>query len=522
MKKLAILLALILLLGTSPALAAFNESGLPIVNEPFEFTIMVDGSTLPEDILMLEVLNTETGVTAKLQTQPYQVMLETMGIALNTGAYPEVIGGWLLGRQDIIDLSSDGTIIPLEALIDKYCPNIKEALDIPGVRDAFTLPDGHIYTIPYVIEAPKVGFLPFINEKWLDNLNLEMPTTPAELKEVLIAFRDNDANGNGDATDEIPFSGDPNNLNITLLAGWWGVDAYSGGDYPYHAIVDGDIVFNGADDAVKEMVLFFADLYKEGLIDTELFTQDLAMWKAKGDADRYGVSIAYGPGDFYKDYEPSDDPVYGKNDFTHLPVLLGVENPVFHRGGYGVDMFRTQVVLTDKCDEETAAIILRWFDNSFTRDNSAQIQWGPFDIRLKKESDQLYLSTDDSEWDQAKKDKYSWGNYYAQSLPKFLRADMKLAPETGIIRQDEKKEADAAYEPFLNTTFTPVWGADEEANARAGILRTDITTYIKGKVAQWISGEADVNAEWDAYKAQLTTYGIEELTSIYRAMLFGE
>lgn len=44
----------------------------------------------------------------------------------------------------------------------------------------------------------------FINKAWLDQLGLEVPTTTEELYELLCAFRDNDMNGNGDTTDEIP------------------------------------------------------------------------------------------------------------------------------------------------------------------------------------------------------------------------------------------------------------------------------------------------------------------------------
>ena len=43
----------------------------------------------------------------------------------------------------------------------------------------------------------------YINQKWLDNLGLDMPTTTDELRDVLQAFREKDPNGNGQ-TDEIP------------------------------------------------------------------------------------------------------------------------------------------------------------------------------------------------------------------------------------------------------------------------------------------------------------------------------
>ena len=40
----------------------------------------------------------------------------------------------------------------------------------------------------------------YINQTWLDNLGLEVPTNMDELEEVLIAFKEGDPNGNGDTT----------------------------------------------------------------------------------------------------------------------------------------------------------------------------------------------------------------------------------------------------------------------------------------------------------------------------------
>ena len=51
-----------------------------------------------------------------------------------------------------------------------------------------------------------------------------MPTTTEELREVLRAFKEQDANGNGDPNDEIPLSGSPENLHLGYLAGY--LDVY--------------------------------------------------------------------------------------------------------------------------------------------------------------------------------------------------------------------------------------------------------------------------------------------------------
>ena len=325
MKKLAILLALVLALSCVTALAD------PIVEEKVTFSFMIDDSYTAEDhAIIYDMLEEQTNVHVDLILYPYQTALEKMSVALSTGNYPDVIGGWLLGNKDILDLGvGQGTFLPLEELIEEYCPNISAVLEIPGVRDSMTCPDGHIYSIPYVVSEPEATYKPYINQIWLENVGMEMPTTPEELKDVLIAFRDNDANGNGDTEDEIPFSGDPNNLNLGMLAGWFGIDGFGGGDYPFFTLVDGKLVFAANTDAYRAFLEYFADLYAEGLVDPEIFTQDLETWKGKGKQDLYGVSIAYGPGDFIDDYKKDTEPElyakYGQNRFCAMPVLAGCE-----------------------------------------------------------------------------------------------------------------------------------------------------------------------------------------------------
>ncbi len=522
MKKLALVMAALMLFACVPALAEFHEANLPITDELYTFTLMCDDSYDP-DKMFYRVLEEQTNVHVELNMAPYQLQLEKMNIALSTGDYPDVIAGWLLGSKDIIDLGmGDQTFLPLEDLIAKYAPNIEEVLNIPGVRDSMTLPDGHIYSIPYVVGEPEATFKPYINQLWLERVGMEMPTTPEELKAVLIAFRDQDANGNGDPNDEIPFSGDPNNLSLGMLAGWWGVDANSGNsDYPYFALVDGKIQFNANKPEYKQFIEYFADLYAEKLIDPEIFTQDLETWKGKGKQDLYGVSIAYGPGDYFENFSKGTEEYekYGENAFTYLPVLKGCENPIYHRNSYGVTLFRSQAVITDKCDEEKAAIIIRWFDNLFTNDNSRQSSSGPFGIKIEKLGEHLYRELDTSNFTDERSDKYGWANVFTQTLPRYYHDDVVLGVGKTEVEKSFNDIGDELYGPYLNEHFPAVWSTSEEDTNRASILATDINSYVKSKIAQWVSGEADVNAEWDAYCAQLEAYGLEELTEIHRRAL---
>ena len=63
------------------------------------------------------------------------------------------------------------------------------------------------------------------NKEWLDNVGMEAPTNIDEFYEVMKAFRDQDANGNGDASDEIPFEPSQSDWcsKIMNVANPWGI-----------------------------------------------------------------------------------------------------------------------------------------------------------------------------------------------------------------------------------------------------------------------------------------------------------
>ena len=67
---------------------------------------------------------------------------------------------------------------------------------------------GGIYAMPAIETSliDKQLFQVWINKTWLDKLNLEMPTDNESLYKVLMAFKTQDPNGNGEA-DEIPLYG---------------------------------------------------------------------------------------------------------------------------------------------------------------------------------------------------------------------------------------------------------------------------------------------------------------------------
>ncbi|GAB4000577.1 hypothetical protein GCM10029992_32920 [Glycomyces albus] len=94
----------------------------------------------------------------------------------------------------------------LDDLIGENTPNLVDAFEKePGFEELATSPDGNIWGIPAWNDCYHCSYPSklWMNSAWLDEVGLEQPTTPEELRTVLEAFKTQDPNGNGEA-DEIP------------------------------------------------------------------------------------------------------------------------------------------------------------------------------------------------------------------------------------------------------------------------------------------------------------------------------
>ena len=486
--------------------------GLPIVDDgDYTFSLFVDGGVETDEPTMMPILKEQTGVNVDLQMFAYDIATEKYSLSLSSGDYADCIGGWCLSSKDIVNYGVDmGVFVPLEEYFEKYCPRISEILELEGVRETMTAPDGHIYSIPYVIEAPEVDFNPYINQKWLENVGMEMPTTTEELREVLRAFKEQDANGNGDPNDEIPLSGSPENLHLGYLAGYFGCSVDENG-----FTMDGDqLVFGATSEAYKKGMEYLASLYAEGLIDPELFTQDSATWKSKGGQDQYGVCIMYGYGDIVPQ-TPTEMP-----DWTPLPVLKseGVENPVWQKDTYGTTVLKNQVVITDNA--EHPEIICRWWDNFFELDNAVMSQNGVLDEVVFKQEDGSYTKVDVTKLSEDVQKANDWGNLWPQSLPKYIPAGFKIKEEVEPI-YNETEYRDSLYEPYLTEKCVPDEWPDLENSEEIAELATSIKDYITQCQAKWVAGQSDINADWDGYLEQLDKLGLEQYLE-YKGAVKGE
>jgi putative aldouronate transport system substrate-binding protein len=211
--------------------ANFNATGFPIVKEPVTKRFMIRKPPHiadPATMITLQRYEQMSGVKVNWEVVQSDGFTERVNLVMASNSMPDAI---MKGVPDITKTSADGSIIDLTDLIEKYSSGIKELYrQYPAAKQASMSPDGKIYALPTIntLEPNRTGHRNlWINKVWLDRLGLKVPQTMDEFLDVLRAFRDNDANGNGNPSDEIPyvveFGGGTHIPRVDIFFNSWGI-----------------------------------------------------------------------------------------------------------------------------------------------------------------------------------------------------------------------------------------------------------------------------------------------------------
>lgn len=195
--------------------------------------------------------------------------------------FPDVFYGFLSFKDTtfINQLGEDGYLMDLTDLITEKAPNFNDQLGKMSdslrarVMTNITDPtDGKIYCLPYVADTlawDNIQSLNFINQKWLDQAGLSVPTTVDELHDVLKAFVENDPNGNG-LGDEVGMFGE--NSTIDTVQYLINAYVYFDNQFPLNA-ENGKLWVPYTSDEYREAMKTLKQFTEEGLISSQNFTQ---------------------------------------------------------------------------------------------------------------------------------------------------------------------------------------------------------------------------------------------------------
>jgi putative aldouronate transport system substrate-binding protein len=515
--SVSVIAAMLILSGCGSNSGSSNEGNSTATDGKVTLKILTQSSPLasadPNDKLINKRLEEKTGIHIDWKNYTNDVFIEKRNLAVASGDLPDAIFDAAYSDYDLLKLAKNGVIVPVEDLIEQHMPNLKKVLEqAPQYKAMMTAPDGHMYSFPWIEElgADKesihsVDDLPWINVEWLKTLGLEMPKTTEELKQVLIAFKTKDPNGNGEA-DEIPMSfiNKPGGEDLAFLFGSFGL-----GENWDHTVVtdDGKVVFTAAEDGYKEAVKYINELYKEDLIDIEAYTQDWNTYLSKGKDNRYGMYFTWDKAN-----------ITGMNDtYDLMPALAGPDGQVNVTRTNGMGFDRGRMVITSKNTklEDTA----KWIDQLYDPLQSVQNNWGTYGDETQQNIFELDASKN-----------------MLKHLPLEGAAPVELRQKTsiagplaildGYYGTVTTKPDDAAWrlnllkevmvpDMLATNIFPKVFFSIDELD-RISTIETDLFAYVLRMRTEWYqNGKAD--AEWADYLKELDRLGLQEWLQIKQA-----
>lgn len=212
-----------------------------------------EGQVPGPDSDAVKKINEKFNVEFKPQYIPYDTYEEKLAVKMASGDIPDVIGMEFV-NANYLKWAQQGAFLPLDEFLQKY-DSTKEVPDYTW--DSLKV-DGKVYGVPMYFSA-KGGKKPVIRKDWLDKLHLKMPTNYEELKQVIVAFTNNDPDGNGK----------DDTIGLGLSKGIYydpSFSAYYSNEIWYNKNSSGQYIPGIIADGNKEKVTFLADLQKQGIL----------------------------------------------------------------------------------------------------------------------------------------------------------------------------------------------------------------------------------------------------------------
>jgi putative aldouronate transport system substrate-binding protein len=522
MKK-AMAIVLTACLGASLLAACSNNSGNS--NDPANNagSSAGNGASPSGEVVKLTALITKHPLTKELEKMEWlQEAEKRAGVEIK---WEEVTADWgqkkgaLLASGDIPDLlvgpnvvtDADFAMFPglfqdMGELIASDGPNVQAMFEAkPETKVLATQTDGQILGLPkYQRYWPATVTRQYINQQWLDNLGLQMPTNWDELYDVMLAFKEKDANGDGDPNDEIPMDFAPVGtggfgfFHPTVLLGSTGLTTTNGSGQGYF-LEDGKVKNFFTDERYKRFVEFLAKCYAAGLINTEVFTQDYTKFQsvARGTGETAKVGFTWG-------WEVTDR--FGNTLAPQYAAMAPLQESAgssaqaswdytYDALNYGVNM----IAMSSKTKDKAAA--MRFINELYNPKVSMQVLFGSIGPNIKENSDGSYevLPPADAAMDPGT---WKWTSTWADNGPMYIADDLNLTLGTDMQSVGSQTEPlmpaidaiDKAND-VLPTMFIKYTSAD---NNTLALNDTNLMGLAMAKFSEWVT-KGGIEKQWDAY-----------------------
>lgn len=523
-------LAMLLMLCLMAPCMATGEATLsgpneyPISNETITFNAFCIPKSQIEDMTTNDLtlwMEEKTHVHFEWEIPPTAESTTRLNLRLTDEQQSDFYYGMNMGASRMWQLAQEGIAMPLNELIENYMPNLKKVLEEnPAIRTAITAPDGNIYAFPRT-DGGIHNLVPqklFVYTPWLKQLNMEVPSTPAELEAYLQAVKDNDMNGNGDTTDEIPLIASSN--NVTHVLGFL-LAPFEPQPNKRLNVEDGVVTPSFTSDSYREGLKWIRSLCEKGLFSADSFT--MSANDVKGLTSRPEAMIVGASGGWFESSfgDMSVLPTLWE-DYEAVPPLAnadGVRRTINNNGDIAMNSF-----ITTSCTNPAA--LAKWCDFWYSYEGIMTnylgvegVGWNWIDEPSIAGNTPSACPTKNSDG-MTNRDWYGTGFRHQTSD---IRYSVTNAP--GVLEYHYYNES-LKYMDYLPAEYIPsiMWFVGEQ-NDVVNLTEKDLISYVNEMRANFITGIADINddAAWEAYLAELDaldlTTWVQTYQDAYAAMM---
>lgn len=546
MKRLLTLLMTVVMLMSIMAVAgAETEFDPRSVCEGVTITIAVPERPRISDWKgneMTKYIEDALGVNLEFEVYPAADYVSKINAMVMVGdELPDLIFGI---NDTYINWVSEGALLELSEFYadPNLSANIRKASEGAGfdIGTYMKNGDGYIFALPRLEQG--LGMQSWqrfwIYKPWLDQLEVEVPTTIDEFYDICKAVYENDMNGNGDTTDEYVIIGNGFNTN----GGWseWFEPLMSAFVYAWDpnfiTVNNGILGFAYTTDEWKEGLHYIKKFFDEGLIGTEILTN--TMDDTRAILYRELPTALSFTGWIYEGADPEIKVLY-----TYVPGLKNSQGENGHTQYMPLLPSAAAVISADCEHPEVAFLVCDLMCGEYlsliTRYGREGEHWAYWDQVLSEdvlnpdgwapqggdayEIEWISAYADHTFWSSQATTTASWlqlGPYVRNAQLQCVRARAVAAStrveELAVMATNidfESKFAGIANAPAEVMDYYPL--TDVENAETAEILIT-ANNYVSEMTAAFLTGRKDIDADWDDYLAELEVIGIEQLLEVYQ------
>lgn len=417
-----------------------------------------------------------------------------------SGELPDVLFKAGLSVEEQTKYSDEGLLIDLLPLLKDNAPNLWALLEANlEWLEAITLPNGKIAALPTINTLPLQNAM-WINQTWLDALNLEKPTDMESLIGVLTAFQTKDPNRNG-KQDEIPLSF-LGPWDLKFLAHAFGLVA---NDYNIYADDAGQVQFMPLQENFIDCLEALASMYKLGLLDKSGFT-NVDTLRTVTDSK---ATVTYGM-------------FFGPNPFNLFTIELGEQftllDPLAYEGGQIYrDIFGPittgTFAITSACPNPGE--LLGWVNILYTTGGAMEAMAGTEGVD--------FVWNDDGTWQyavdlQAESSYvlYDLSVYDTGNMPWLFPVDFYASYAMESLRKTT--ESLIGLRSYIVSPFPYYYNLSSGQRDFIDSLQNELGRYVDESIAKFVLGELDIHAAEDieSFRNGLAERGVQEFVSFWQ------